>query len=124
MEGRACVLSPCHQGRCPPPSSFEVRDALQEVEAAGPDATLAITSSKEPAKESDPSGAVETNEGQNPDAPQETIGFTDDALISFAEGPILLVEPLQSVLLSEGFKDLETSPAQLFAVGAEARSKE
>ena len=46
-----------------PPSSFEVRDALQEVEAAGPDATLAITSSKEPAKESDPSRAVETNEG-------------------------------------------------------------
>ena len=63
MEGRACVLSPCHQGRCPPPSSFEVRDALQEVEAAGLDATLAITSSKEPAKESDPSRAVETNEG-------------------------------------------------------------
>ena len=55
------VLSPCHQGRCPP--SSKVRDALEEVEAAGPDATLAITSSKEPAKESDPSRAVETNEG-------------------------------------------------------------
>ena len=106
------------------PSNSEVRDAPEEVEAVGPDAALAITSSKEPAKESDPSGAAETNEGQNPDAPQETIGFTDDALISFAEGPILLVEPLQSVPLSEGFKDLETSPAQLFAVGAEARSKE
>ena len=47
----------------PPPSSFEVRDALQEVEAAGPGAALAITSSKELAKESDPSRAVETNEG-------------------------------------------------------------
>ena len=116
------VLSPCHQGRCPP--SSKVRDALEEVEAAGPEAALAITSFKEPTKESDPFGAAETNEGQNPDAPQETIGFTDDALISFAEGPILLVEPLQSVLLSEGFKDLETSPAQLSAVGAEARLKE
>ena len=51
-----------------PPSS-EVRDALEEVEVAGPKAALAITSSKEPAKESDPSGATETNEGQNPDAP-------------------------------------------------------
>ena len=106
------------------PSNSEVRDALEEVEAVDPDDALAITSSKKPAKESDPFGAVETNEGQNPDAPQETIGFTDDALISFAEGPILLVEPLQSVLLSEGFKDLETSPAQLSAVGAEARLKE
>ena len=46
-----------------------VRDALEKVEAAGPDAALAIISSKEPAKESDPSGVAETDEGQNPDAP-------------------------------------------------------
>ena len=45
------------------PSNSEVRDAPEEVEAAGPDAALAITSSKEPAKESDPSRAAETNEG-------------------------------------------------------------
>ena len=45
------------------PSGSEVRNAPEQVEAAGPDATLAITSSKEPAKESDPSRAVETNEG-------------------------------------------------------------
>ena len=51
------------------PSSSEVRDAPEEVEAAGPGAALAITSSKEPAKESEPSGVVQTNEGQNPDAP-------------------------------------------------------
>ena len=103
-----------------PPSS-EVRDAPKEVEAAGPGAALAITSSKELAKESDPSRAVEMNEGQNPD---DTIGSTCDAPISHAEGPILLVEPLQSVPLGEGSKDLETSPAQLSKVGAEARSKE
>ena len=47
------------------PSSSEVKDAPEEVEVAGPDSALAITSSKEPAKESDPSGAAETNEGQN-----------------------------------------------------------
>ena len=76
-----------------PPNS-EVRDASEEVDAAGPGAALAINSSKELAKESDPSGAAETNEGQNPDAPQETIRSISDAPISHAEGPVLLVEPL------------------------------
>ena len=105
-------------------SSSEARDALGQTEATGLDAALAITSSKEPAKESDPSGAAETDEGQNPDAPQETIGSTSDAPVSLAEGPVLLVEPLQSIPLSKGFKDLKTSPVQLFEVGVEARSKE
>ena len=58
------------------PSNSEVRDALEEVETVGPGVALAITSSKEPAKESEPSGAVETNEGQNLDASQETVGST------------------------------------------------
>ena len=106
------------------PSSSEVRDAPEEVKAAGPGATLAITSSKESAKESDPSRAAEKDEGQNPDAPQETIGSTGDAPVSYAEGPVLLVESLQLVPLGKGFKDLETYPAQLSEVGAEARSKE
>ena len=106
------------------PSNSKVKDAPKKVEAAGPRAALTITSSKEPAKESDPSRAAEKDEGQNPDAPQETIGSTGDAPVSLAEGPVLLVEPLQSVPLGEGFKDLETSPAQLSEVGAKARSKE
>ena len=83
-----------------------------------------LTSSKEPTKESDPSGAAETNEGQNPDTPQETIGSTGDASVSLAEGPVLLVKPLQSVPLGKGFKDLKTSPAQLSEAGVEAKSKE
>ena len=45
-------------------SGFKVKDAPEEVEAAGPGAALAITSSKESAKESDPSGVAGTNEGQ------------------------------------------------------------
>ena len=106
------------------PPSFEVRDAQEEVEAAGPRAALAITSSKEPAKESDPFRAVEMNEGQNPDAPQETVGSIGDSPVSHAERPVLLVEPLQSIPLGKGPKDLETSPAQLYEVRAEARSKE
>ena len=49
--------------------SSEVRDAPEEVKAAGLGAVLAITSSKESAKENDPFGAAETNESQNLDAP-------------------------------------------------------
>ena len=106
------------------PSSSEVRDAPEEVEVAGPGAVLAITSSEEPAKESEPSGAAETNEGQNPDAPQKIVGSIGDALVSHVEGLVVLVEPLQAVPLGEGSKDLETSPAQLSKGGAETRSKD
>ena len=105
-------------------SSSEAKDAPGQTEATGPNSALAITSSKEPAEESGPSRAAEMDESQNPDAPQETIGSTSDAPVSLADGPVLLVEPLQSVPLGEGFKDLDTSPAQLFEAGAEARSKE
>ena len=105
-------------------SSSEAKDAPGQTEVAGPDAALALTSSRKPAEESGPSGAVETDEGQNPDAPQETIGSIGDAPVSLAEGPVLLVEPLQSVPLGEGFKDLKTSLIQLSEAGAEARSNE
>ena len=106
------------------PSSSEAWDSLKEIEAVGPDAALAITSSKGPAKESDSSGAAEMDEGLNPDASQETIGSTGDAPVSLAEGPVLLIEPLQSVPLGKGFKDLKISPAQLSEAGAKTRSKE
>ena len=96
------------------PSSFEAKDAPEEVEAAGTGPVLAITSPEEPTKESEPSGAVKADEGQNPDAPQKIAEPTGDASISPIEGPALLVEPLQVVPLGEGFKDLETSPTQLF----------
>ena len=95
------------------PSSSEARDAPEEVEVAGTGAVLEITSPEEPAKESEPSGVAGANEGQNPDAPQKTAEPTGDAPISPAEGPVLLVEPLQIVPFGEGFKDLETSPTQL-----------
>ena len=106
------------------PSSSEARDALEEVEAAGLKAALAVTSSEEPTKESEPSDAAKTNEGQNPDAPQETVGSIGDAPVSHAVGPVLLVEPLQAVPLSEGPKDIKTPPVQPSEVGAETRSKE
>ena len=86
------------------PSNSEARDAREEIEVADPDVALVITSSNEPAKESDPSRVTETNEGQNPNAPQETIGSIGDAPVSLAEGPVLLVEPLQSVPLVRASK--------------------
>ena len=93
------------------PSSSEVRDAPEEAEAVRPGAVLAITSLEEPAKESEPSGAAKTSEGQNPDAPQKTVESTGDAQASHAEEPVLLVKPLQAIPLGEGSKDLETFPA-------------
>ena len=75
---------------------------------------MATTSPEEPAKESEPSGAIGADESQNTDAPQKTVEPASDAPISPTEGPALLVEPLQAVPLGEGSKDLETSPTQLF----------
>ena len=76
------------------PSSSEARDASEEVEAAGTRAVLAITSPEETTKESEPSGAIGVDEGQNPNAPQGTVGSTGNAPASQAEGSVLLVEPL------------------------------
>ena len=64
-----------------------------------------------PAKESGPSGEAGTNEGQNPDTPKETVGSVGDDPVSHIEGPVIVVEPLQSIPLSERFKDPEISPA-------------
>ena len=105
-------------------SSSEVRDVLEEVEAAGPGAVLAITSLEEPAKESEPSGAAEMSKGQNPDAPQKTVESTGDVQVSHAEVPILLVEALQAVPLGDGSKDLETSLVQLSERRVETKPKE
>ena len=104
--------------------SSEVWDAPEEVEVASPGAALEITSPKVPAKESGPSGAVGTDEGQNPDTPKETVGFVGDDQVSHIEGPVIFVEPLQSVPLGEGSKDLEISPSQPSKEGVKDKSKE
>ena len=63
-----------------------------------------------PAKESGPSGAAGTDEGQDPDAPKETVGSIGDTPVSHVEGPVIVVKPLQSVPLGEGSKDPKISP--------------
>ena len=63
-----CTI-PLPSGKMPSPPQFRGQGYLEEVEAVGPRVALAITSSKEPTKESDSSRAVEMNESQNLDAP-------------------------------------------------------
>ena len=104
--------------------SSEVKDAPEEVEAASPGTSLAITSPEVLAKESGPSGAAGMDEGQDPDAPKETVGSIGDAPVSHVEGPVIVIEPLQSVPLGEGSKDPENSPTQLSEEGVVAKSKE
>ena len=77
-----------------------------------------------PAKESGPSGAAGTDEGQDPDAPKETVGSIGDAPVSHVEGPVIIVEPFQSAPLGEGSKDPEISSAQLSKEGVKAKSME
>ena len=91
--------------------SSEVKDAPKKVEVASSGAALLTTSPEVPAKESGPSGAAGTNEGQNPDTPKETVGSVGDDPVSHIEGPVIVVEPLQSIPLNERFKDPEISPA-------------
>ena len=77
-----------------------------------------------PVKESGPSRVARIDEGQDPDAPKETIGSVGDAPVSYVEGPVIVIEPLQSVPLGEGSKDPENSPTQLSEERVEAKSKE
>ena len=75
-----------------------------------------------PAKESGPSGMVGADEGQGPDAPKKTAGSISGDPVSHIEGPVIVVEPLQSVPLAEGSKDPETSPAQPSLEGIKDKS--
>ena len=105
------------------PSSSEVRDAPEEALATRSGAVLAITVLEELAKESEPSEAIETSEGQNPYAPQKTVESTGDVQAFHVEEPALLVESFQAVPFDEGSKDLEIAPAQLSEGGAKIKPK-
>ena len=104
--------------------SSEVRDAPEGVEVASPGATPEIISPQVPAKESGPSRTVGTNEGQDPDTPKETVGSVNGNPVSHIEGSVIVVEPLQSVPLTEGSKDPDTSPAQPSQEGVKDKSME
>ena len=104
--------------------SSEVRGALEGVEVASPSAALEIISPQASVKESGPSGTAGIDEGQDPDTPKETAGSVSGDPVSHVEGPVIVVEPLQSVPFAEGSKDLETSPTQLSLEGVKDKSME
>ena len=56
--------------------------------------------------------------------PKETAGSVSGDPVSHIEGPVIVVEPLQSVPLAEGSRDLETSPAQPSLEGIKDKSTE
>ena len=105
------------------PSNSKARDVLEEAEAAGLEVVVATTAPNKPAKESEPSGAVKTSEGLNPEAPQKAVKSTAEAQATHTKKPALLVEPLQAVPPSEGCKDFETTSTQLFKEGIKAKPK-
>ena len=105
------------------PSSSEARDVPKEFEAAGLEVAVATTALDELAKESEPFGAVETNEGLNHEVPQKAAESTAEAWATHAEEPTILVEPLQAIPLGEGCKDLETTSTQLSKEGIKAKPK-
>ena len=112
-----------HTIRKTTPSSSKAKGALKEAKAAEPKAALAITAPNEPARESELSSATEINEGLNPEAPQKTAESTVDAQAPHAKGSAILVEPLQTIPLSEGSKDPETASTQLSKEGIKTKLK-
>ena len=104
-------------------ASSKAEVALEKVETTQPEAALAITAPDELAKESELSGATETNEGLNPKAPQKTAETTVDAQAPHAEESALSVQPLQTVPLSKGSKDPEVVSTQLSKDGIKIKLK-
>ena len=92
--------------------SSEVRDAPEGVKVASPSVVPEIISPQAPAKENGPSRTAEADKGQGLDAPKETAVSVSGDPVPHIKGPIIVVEPLQSVPLAEGSKDPKTSPAQ------------
>ena len=118
-----CVFYPPTIREDATPSS-EVQDALGGVEVASPSAAPEIISPQVPAKESGPSGMAGADEVQGPDAPREIARSISGGLVSHIKGLVIVVDPLQSVPLANGFRDPEASPAQPSLEGIKDKSAE
>ena len=104
-------------------SSSKVRGVPEGAKVAGTVAAAVSTSLDKPAKESEPSEAVEASEGLSLEAPPRAAESAAEAWALHAEEPALLVEPLQAVPLGEGFKDLEITSSQLSEGGDKTKLK-
>ena len=103
------------------PVNSEAESASEEAETAWPEATLAVTTPNEPAEEGELPGVMETHRSLNPEAPQEVAESIAGAQASHAEEPALLVQPLQTVPLSDVSQGPEVTPAQLSTDSANCR---
>ena len=102
--------------------SSEVRDALKGIKVASPSAAQEIISPQVPAKGSGPSRTARADESQDPAGPKEAVWSVSGGPVSHTEGPVIAVEPLQSVPLAKGSKDPEVYPAQPSLEGIEDKS--
>ena len=75
-----------------------------------------------PAKGSGPFGTAGADESQDPARSKEAVGFVSGGPVSHTKGPVIAAEPLQSVPLAEGSKDLEASPVQPSLEGIKDKS--
>nr|XP_023892630.1 uncharacterized protein LOC112004620 [Quercus suber]XP_023895844.1 uncharacterized protein LOC112007709 [Quercus suber] len=105
------------------PSSSEVEVAPEEAETAQSEAALVITAPDELAKESELSGATETNKGLNPEALRKTAESTTNAQALHAEKSTFSVEPLQIAPPNKGSKDPEAVSTQLSKEGIKIKLK-
>ena len=105
------------------PVSFKAESAPKEAETARPEAALAVTTPNEPVEKGELPGAIEIHGSLNPEEPQEAAKSTASAQASHAEEPTLLVQPLQTVPLSDVPKGPEVTPAQLPKEGAKIKLK-
>ena len=93
-------------------ASSEAMSALQETEAAQPEAAQLVLTPDESTKGGELRGVTEAPGGLNPEMPQEAAKSTVSAQIFDAEEPALLVQPLRAIPLANVSEGLEANPAR------------
>ena len=95
------------------PVNSETVSAPKEAEAARPEATLAMSTTNEPAEGGELPGVIETHGSLNPEVPQEAAGSIVSAKDSHAEEPPFLVQPLQTISPVDVSQGSRANPTQL-----------
>ena len=93
-------------------ASSETMSVPQEAKAAQSEAAQIIVIPGESTEGGEPHEATEIPGGLNPERPQEAAKSTINAQISGAEKPVIFVQPLQAIPLTNVPKGTEADPAQ------------
>ena len=105
-------------------SNSETMRDPQEASAVQSEAAQIIVPSGESTDGGEPHDVIEAPGGMNPKMPKEVAEPTVEAQIPIAEEPSILVQPLQTIPLTEVPKSIETDPAQPFQEGDVSQSPE